>query len=53
MPFAEFYDRISKGAEPTTAQVNAQQYMDFFEPILKEGKDIIWILLCQEEFPEV
>lgn len=45
MPFAEFYDRISKGAEPTTAQVNAQQYMDFFEPILKEGKDILHFTL--------
>ena len=45
MPFVEFYDRISKGAEPTTAQVNAQQYMDFFEPILKEGKDILHFTL--------
>lgn len=45
MPFAEFYDRISKGAEPTTAQVNAQQYMDFFEPILKEGNDILHFTL--------
>lgn len=45
MPFAEFYDLISKGAEPTTAQVNAQQYMDFFEPILKEGKDILHFTL--------
>lgn len=45
MPFAEFYDRISKGAEPTTAQVNAQQYMEFFEPILKEGKDILHFTL--------
>ena len=45
MPFSEFYDRISKGAEPTTAQVNAQQYMDFFEPILKEGKDILHFTL--------
>ena len=45
MPFAEFYDRISIGAEPTTAQVNAQQYMDFFEPILKEGKDILHFTL--------
>lgn len=45
MPFAEFYDRISKGAKPTTAQINAQQYMDFFEPILKEGKDILHFTL--------
>ena len=41
MPFSQFYQRISDGAEPTTAQVNAQQYMDFFEPFLKEGKDIL------------
>lgn len=45
MPFSQFYQRISDGAEPTTAQVNAQQYMDFFEPFLKEGKDILHFTL--------
>lgn len=44
IPFDEFYQRISDGAEPTTSQVNVQQYIEFFEPFLKEGKDILHIV---------
>ena len=40
MPFDEFYRRIADGAQPTTSQVNVQQYLDYFEPFLKEGKDV-------------
>lgn len=45
MAFDEFYKRISEGSEPTTAQVNVQQYTELFEPILKEGKDILHLTL--------
>jgi len=45
MPFQEFYERIAKGALPTTSQVNVGQYLDFFEPLLKAGKDILHISL--------
>ncbi|MGN0560160.1 MAG: DegV family protein, partial [Candidatus Fimenecus sp.] len=31
IPFDEFYRRIADGAEPTTSQVNVQQYIEFFE----------------------
>lgn len=41
IPFDDFYKRISQGAEPTTSQVNVQQYTDFFEPFLKEGKEVL------------
>lgn len=41
----EFYENIRQGAMPTTSQVNPQQYEAMFEPILKEGKDIIHITL--------
>ncbi len=41
--FEEFYNKIAAGAMPTTSQVNVGQYMDFFEPLLKEGKDILHI----------
>lgn len=44
IPFDEFYQRIADGAEPTTSQVNVQQYIEFFEPFLKEGKDILHIV---------
>lgn len=43
MAFDEFYGRISKGSMPTTSQVNVGQFISFFEPYLKEGKDILHI----------
>jgi len=45
IPFPEFYDRIAKGATPVTSQVNVEEYCDFFEPFLKEGKDILHLTL--------
>ena len=41
MPFEEFYQRIAAGAMPTTSQVSVGQYLSFFDPFLKEGKDIL------------
>jgi DegV family protein with EDD domain len=43
MSFGEFYKRIAAGALPTTSQVNTAQFIDFFEPYLAEGKDILHI----------
>jgi DegV family protein with EDD domain len=45
MSFEEFYRRIIAGAMPTTSQVNVAQYLGFFEPYLKDGKDILHISL--------
>lgn len=38
-----FYDMLRGGAMSTTAQINTAQYIDVFEPYLKEGKDVIYI----------
>ncbi|AHF08190.1 DegV family protein [Desulfitobacterium metallireducens] len=43
MSFEEFYARIAAGSMPTTSQVNVGQFIRFFEPYLKEGKDILHI----------
>jgi DegV family protein with EDD domain len=45
MPFDKFYAEIAAGAMPTTSQVNVNQFIAFFEPFLKEGKDILHISL--------
>ncbi|NMD37744.1 MAG: DegV family protein [Christensenellaceae bacterium] len=45
MSFDDFYSRIKAGAMPTTSQVNVEQYIEMFKPILEEGKDIIHISL--------
>ena len=39
----EFYDRMKQGAVAKTAAINAAAFTDAFEPILKEGKDILYI----------
>ena len=39
--FEEFYNRIRGGAMPVTSQVNAEEFVDLWEPILKEGKDCL------------
>ena len=41
--FAHFYDRMRAGSVPTTSAINEQNYIDYFEPVLKEGKDIYYI----------
>jgi len=43
--FDDFYAQIAAGAMPTTSQVNVNQFIDFFEPFLKQGKDILHISL--------
>lgn len=43
--FEEFYKKIDGGAMPITSQVNVGEFLDFFEPFLKESKDILHISL--------
>lgn len=45
MPFDVFYKKIADGAMPTTSQVSVGQYTAFFEPFLKDEKDILHISL--------
>lgn len=43
--FQDFYHRLAEGAMPVTSQVNEGQYINLFEPILKQGKDILHICI--------
>ncbi len=45
MPFEEFYRIMSTGVQPTTSQVNVEEYTRFFEPFLQDGKDILHVSL--------
>ena len=39
-----FYDALRKGdANPTTSALNEREYIGYFEPVLKEGKDILYV----------
>lgn len=37
----DYYAKIKNGMRVTTSQVPPQQYMDYFEPILREGRDVL------------
>lgn len=43
IPFPEFYRRIAEGSMPTTSQVNSEDFIALFEPLLKDGLDILHI----------
>ncbi len=45
MSSADFYKAMQDGADTRTSQVNAVEYEEFFEPFLKEGKDILHVCL--------
>ncbi|MDE6024248.1 MAG: DegV family protein [Lachnospiraceae bacterium] len=40
---SDFYGRLKKGAMPVTSQVNPITYKEYFEQIVKEGKDVLYI----------
>ena len=40
---SDFYDKLRKGAMPVTSQVNPDTYKKFFEKVVEEGKDILYL----------
>lgn len=45
IPFDEFYRRMQEGASTKTSQINVEEFREYFEPFLKEGKDILHVTL--------
>ena len=45
MPFDKFYQAMVDGADTKTSQINADEFEEYFESFLKEGKDIIHVCL--------
>lgn len=43
--YKDFYQRMLDGVVTKTTQLNSQQYIEYFEKFLKEGKDIIHVTL--------
>lgn len=43
--FDEFYQAMADGADTKTSQVNVDEFLEYFEPFLKEGKDILHLSL--------
>ena len=44
-PLADFYKAMADGAMTRTSQVSTGEYIEYFEPFLKEGKDILHLCL--------
>lgn len=45
MPFDVFYDRIAKGADTRTSQINISEYVDYFSKFLEQGLDVVHVSL--------
>ena len=45
MPFDQFYKEMAAGKPTRTSQVNVEEFTEYFEPFLKEGKDILHLTL--------
>lgn len=46
--FHELYEQVRKGAMPTTSALNPQDYIEAFEPYLKQGEDILYVHFSSE-----
>ncbi len=44
MPLSDFYGKVREGVLAQTSAVTPQQYIDYFDPLLKEGNDILCIV---------
>ncbi len=45
IPFEDFYAAMQNGASTRTAQVNVEEYVEFFTPFLEQGYDILHVTL--------
>ena len=43
--FEDFYRAMSNGADTKTSQVNVEEYEEYFESFLKQGKDVLHLCL--------
>lgn len=43
--YKEFYAKMRNGAVPKTSQLNIADFLDFFTPLLSQGKDIVYVSL--------
>ena len=45
MNFHDFYQAMRDGADTRTSQINVEEFEQYFEPFLQEGKDILHVCL--------
>ena len=45
VPFDQFYAAMAQGAETKTSQVNVDEFVEYFTPMLEAGQDILHVCL--------
>lgn len=45
MSFETFYQAMAQGADTKTSQVNVDEFIEYFEPFLRAGKDVLHLCL--------
>lgn len=45
IPFDKFYAAMASGADTKTSQISIAEYLDYFEKLLSEGKDVLHVSL--------
>jgi len=45
MSFEKFYEAMAEGAETKTSQINVTEFIEYFEPFLKAGRDVLHLCL--------
>ena len=48
MDYKTYFDKMRNGAAPTTSALNETIYLEYFEPILQEGKDLLFIAFSSQ-----
>lgn len=41
--FKDFYTRLKKGSSAKTSALNMQDYIEYFEPVLASGEDVLYV----------
>lgn len=45
MSFEDFYRAMTEGADTKTSQINVEEFVEYFEPFLQAGKDVLHLCL--------
>lgn len=48
MDHKTYYDKMRAGATPSTSALNQMTYMEYFEPILESGKDLLFVAFSSQ-----
>lgn len=43
-----FFDKMRAGAQPSTSALNETVYLEYFEPVLAEGKDLLFVAFSSQ-----